>query len=44
MIPETGVVDYKVTFLLNTLFPRIPVTPAIIANTKHLLNPNYFST
>jgi hypothetical protein len=42
MIPDTGVVDYNVAFLLKTLLPRIPVTPVIIANTKHLLKPIYF--
>lgn len=42
-MPDTGVVDYIVAFLLNTLFPKIPTTPVIMANTKHRLNPITFS-
>jgi hypothetical protein len=39
MIPKTGVVDYKLAFLLNMLFARIPITPVTMASRKHLLNP-----
>lgn len=34
-----GVKDSSVAFLLKTLLNKIPITPVVIASTKHFLNP-----
>jgi|688.fasta_scaffold1986962_1 hypothetical protein len=39
MIPETGVVDYSVAFLLNTLLYNIPITPVATERTNARLKP-----
>jgi hypothetical protein len=39
MIPDTGVVDYNVAFLLNTLLYSIPITPVATERTNARLKP-----